>query len=125
MWTTAQRPPIDSTVAATEQRRIGRIFMWSSIGEGVGIFVIIKILANVGMADRYMSGMALAVGIHFIPIALGIPYRPYIWLASMMIVLAGIGLVIPSPQLAALFVGCGAAMLQWLTAFQGISKVVN
>jgi hypothetical protein len=106
-------PRQSSAVSAAESKRVGRIYMWSSIGEGIGIFLIVNILANVGLADRFMAGIALAVGLHFIPPAVLIPRRGDLCLAAVLLVVAAVGFAIPSAPHAALFVGVMGALTLW------------
>lgn len=87
--------------------------MWSSIGEGIGIFIAINVLLNIGMADRFMAGIALVVGLHFIPIALKVPGRIYSFLAAILVAISVIGFAIPSPSYAALCVGGMSAVTFW------------
>lgn len=102
-----------SAVPADERKRAGRIYMWSSIGEGVGIFIAINVLLNLGMADRYMAGIAIVVGLHFIPIALKLPRISDLFLTAIFMVIGLLGFFIPSAPHAALFVGCMSAATLW------------
>ncbi|MBN8500338.1 MAG: hypothetical protein J0M19_04205 [Sphingomonadales bacterium] len=94
--------------------------MWSSIGEGVGIFIIINVLINMHMADRVMAGIALVVGLHFIPIGLKVPTRVALLLAAAMLVISVAGFSIPSAECAALFVGCAGAVTLWAAVIAAI-----
>ena len=118
-----QQKPAQSFFPLSEQKRIGRVFMWSSIGEGIGIFFVINILANVGMADRYMAGIALIVGLHFIPIAWGVPMRIAFVQAAILLALSAAGFLITSPSHAALIVGFGGAATLWFAAVASIVKL--
>lgn len=113
-WILRNRPPLQ-TLPSANQARIGRIFMWSSIGEGIGIFVAINVLANIGLADRLMAGIALVVGLHFIPPALLVPRRSYFAVAMAMVATSVAGFLIPSAQIAALVVGVLGAITLWTT----------
>ena len=123
VWRFLKQEPAQSLAPLAEQKRIGRIFMWSSIAEGVGIFIIINILANVGMADRYMAGIALIVGLHFLPVAFGVPMRIAFFLAATLLALSAVGFLIPSPSHAALIVGFGGAATLWVAVMASIIKV--
>lgn len=113
IWLNQQQRREPSPMPANEQKRIGRVFMWSSIGEGVGIFVVLNILINAGLADRFMAGVALVVGLHFIPIGLKVPMKVALLLAAVLFTISVVGFVIPSPEYAALFVGCAGAITLW------------
>jgi hypothetical protein len=113
IWLNQRQKCEPSELSAEEEKRIGRVFMWSSIGEGVGIFLIINILINVGLADRVMAGIALVVGLHFIPIGLKVPMKIALLIAGMMVATSIAGFAIASPQNASLFVGCAGALTLW------------
>ena len=75
----------------------GRVMMWSSMGEGVGLFVVANALANFGHQEMLLPAMALVVGLHFIPIAYWAPFRQLYVLAAV-IILGGItGLLVDQP----------------------------
>ena len=46
-----------------------RAIMWSSIGEGIGLFLASSIVINLHRPDLLLPSMALVVGLHFLPIA--------------------------------------------------------
>ncbi len=76
----------------------GRVMAWSSIGEGVGLFIVVKLLANLGHDELLLPAMALVVGIHFIPIAYWAPFRPLYMLAAAIILGGIVGLSIHQPE---------------------------
>ena len=51
--------------------------MWSSIGEGVGLFAAAQLTISLGHRELLLPAMALVVGLHFLPIALAVPFRPF------------------------------------------------
>ena len=113
IWLSYRQKQAPSLFPAAEQKRLARVFMWSSIGEGIGIFIVINVLVNLGMADRFMAGIALVVGLHFIPIALKVPGRIYSLLTVILVAISVIGFAIPSPPYAALCVGGMCALTFW------------
>src|SRR4051812_39525372 len=50
-------------------RQAERVIMWSSIGEGVGLFLVANIVINLGHRELLLPAMAVVVGLHFLPIA--------------------------------------------------------
>jgi hypothetical protein len=96
----------------------GRVMLWSSIGEGVGLFVVANLLTNTGHAALLLPAMALVVGLHFLPIAYGVPFPPLYTLAVTMIVAGVIGLLIVQPAGGAFagFVAAGALAVASLAA---------
>ncbi len=75
----------------------GRVMMWSSIGEGVALFLVNQLAMGLGRPDLILPAMALVVGLHFVPIAYWAPFRPLYALAAV-IVLGGLaGLLLRQP----------------------------
>lgn len=101
------RPQID-------QKRIGRLIMiWSAV-EGAGIFIAVNIVLNINRPDLIMAAICAVVGMHFIPLARGMPQRSYYVTGLAMLALAFGGFVAPrivSPSV----IGLGAAVVLWLT----------
>ena len=104
------------SLSPAESKKVGRIIMWSSIGEGIAIFAATQILTSIGMTDRFMAGIALAVGGHFVPIGIGLKSRPYLFLATVLLTLGLLGFLIASPRSAALAVGYASAAALWIMA---------
>lgn len=71
--------------------------MWSSIGEGVGLFPAANIVMNLHRPDLLLPSMALVVGLHFLPIAFAGNFRPFYALGTALIVAAILGFVIKAP----------------------------
>ena len=77
----------------TEKRAI----MWSSIGEGVGLFLAANIVMNMHRPDFLLPSMALVVGLHFLPIAFAAGFRPF-YVPGMALILAAImGFIVKAP----------------------------
>src|SRR2546423_7828230 len=71
-----------------DRGRIGRgVGIWSAV-EGVAILVAVNVLRNLGLADAIGPAIAIIVGLHFLPLARGIPVRLY-YATGAAIVLAG------------------------------------
>jgi len=71
-----------------------RAIMWSSIGEGVGLFLASNIVLNLQRPDLLLPSMALVVGLHFLPIAYAGGFRPFYALGTALIVAAVAGFVV-------------------------------
>ncbi len=106
----------------SEDERIGRVIMWSSAAEGLGIFLAVNVLRNVGMAERVMSGIAAVVGLHFLPMARLIPFPRFYALAAALLVIAATSILM-SPGAGALVAGVGAATALWLAAALALMPV--
>lgn len=74
-----------------------RAIMWSSIGEGVGLFLVANIVINLHRPDLLLPSMALVVGLHFLPIALAAGFRPYFVLGTALIGASIMGFLMGAP----------------------------
>jgi hypothetical protein len=77
--------------------RQSRITMWSSIAEGVGLFVAANLVTNLGHRELLLPAMALVVGLHFLPMGFGFPYRPYSVLGLALLAAAALGFTLTAP----------------------------
>ena len=102
-----------------------KAIMWSSVAEGIGLFLAANIVINVHRPDLLLPSMALVVGLHFLPIAFAAPFRPFYLLASVLILAAVLGFILPAPSggevagfaaAAALWVASCTAVLREFTA---------
>lgn len=59
--------------------------MWSTIGEGIGLFLASNIVINLHRPDLLLPSMALVVGLHFLPIALATHLRPFSVLGAALL----------------------------------------
>ncbi|MBS1051728.1 hypothetical protein JK190_14365 [Gluconobacter japonicus] len=75
-----------------------RAIMWSSIGEGIGLFLASNIVINLHRPDLLLPSMALIVGLHFLPIAFAAGFRPFYVLGTALIVAAAVGFVMGAPM---------------------------
>ena len=48
-------------------RRATRVILWSSFGEGLGLFIVANVVINLGHPEILLPVMALVVGVHFLP----------------------------------------------------------
>ena len=93
-------------------KRAETITLWSSIGEGLGLFLAANLVMNIGRPDLLMPAMALVVGLHFLPMGFGIPFRPFLVLGGALLVAALAGMVISAPTGPAVS-GFAAAIVLW------------
>lgn len=77
--------------------RAGRVIMWSSIGEGIGLLVASTIVTNLHRPDLLLPAMALIVGLHFLPMAWVIPFRPFAVLGGALLLAAALGFGFAQP----------------------------
>jgi hypothetical protein len=60
------------------QRRAGRIFLWTGVAEGLGIFLAVNVVVNLGHPQWQWAAMMAVVGLHFLPLADAFGYRPHV-----------------------------------------------
>ena len=100
------------------RKRIGRTVMIWSFVEGLAIFAGVNVLQNIGHTDWTVALVAVVVGLHFFPLAIGLRV-PLYWATGLgMLGVAAAGLVlVPAgvTQDAAIGIGCAAVL--YLTAF--------
>jgi hypothetical protein len=95
--------------------RVGKVVaIWSSI-EGIALFVTANVLVKVHRPDLMLPLGAIVVGLHFFPLARGIPVRLY-YATAAGLVIVGIGAVIVPAADRAMMAGMGAAVVLWATA---------
>ncbi len=92
-----------------------RVFMWSSIGEGIALFLASNIVINLHRPDLLLPSMALVVGLHFLPIAFVVSFRPFYWLGGALVVVAMASFFVGAPAGGAL-AGLLAAGILWLAS---------
>jgi hypothetical protein len=101
--------------------RAGRVIMWSSIGEGVGLFVAANLVMNLHRPELLLPAMALVVGLHFLPIAYAAPFRPFYALGGALILAAIAGFILHGPA-AGSVAGLTAAVALWTAATLAIRR---
>ena len=101
--------------------RTARAIMWSSIGEGVGLFLAANIVINLHRPELLLPAMALIVGLHFLPIAYAASFPPFYMLGAALIVAAVAGSVVHAPMGGAI-AGLAAASGLWLAAAAAVRR---
>lgn len=104
-----------------DRSHVGRLVaIWSSV-EGVAIFVAANILVNLHMAERLLPTMAIIVGLHFLPLARGIPARIYYGSGAALILVGAAGWLLPAGD-APLITGLLAAATLWVSALASAKR---
>jgi hypothetical protein len=99
----------------TPSPRAERAIMWSSIGEGLGLFIASNLAINLHRPDLLLPAMALVVGLHFLPIALAAAFRPFLLLGAALILAALAGFVLAAPA-NGVVAGLSATGALWIAA---------
>jgi len=117
-WATRQP---SAPVPEAEQARIGRLVgIWSAV-EGVAIFAGVTVCQNIGAAHAIPPVIAIIVGLHFLPLARGIPVSAY-YGTALALIATGVGVLLwlpPSHQLPA--TGWLAAVILWVSCVELVS----
>ena len=74
-----------------------KVLVWSSIGEGIGIFLASNIVTNLQRPDLFLPSIALVVGLHFFPTAYSASFRPFYALGGFLLLAAFIGFLVTGP----------------------------
>jgi len=115
-------PKLTSEADLAEEKRAGKWFGIIFGGEGLGIFVGINIVVNLGYPDLVIPTIALVVGLHFFPLAKVFKRTIDYYLASWATLIAVLGFVftlnkILPVNLVMAFVGIGIAVATSLYGF--------
>lgn len=107
--------------AYAPSRKAGQIISWASAAEGVGIPIVALTLANTGHADATLPGIALVVGLHFIPMAWAIPFKPFFACAALLVCAAIVGFTLRQPVGSSVS-GYVAAITLWGASIAAINR---
>ena len=86
-------PKVTSAADLAEEKRMGKWFGIIFGAEGLGIFVGINIVINLGYPDLVIPTIALVVGLHFFPLAKVFKRTVDYYLASWATLVAILGFV--------------------------------
>jgi hypothetical protein len=108
-------PKLESEADKAEGKRAGKWFGIIFGAEGLGIFVAINVVVNLGHADLTIPAIALVVGLHFYPLAKIFKRTIDYYLATWTTIIAIIAIVlilkkVYPPANVDAFVGIGTAM---------------
>jgi hypothetical protein len=101
--------------------RAEKAIMWSSIGEGLGLFAAGQTVMSIHRPELLLPAMALVVGLHFLPIAWSGPFRPFYLLGGALILAAILGFSIASPT-GGTIAGLGGALGLWTAAVAAVVR---
>lgn len=92
---------------------VGRLVgIWSAV-EGVAIFVAANVCINIGAREAIAPVIAIIVGLHFLPLARGIPLPLYYATGAALVALGLAALLFPGPERG--LTGLGAAVILWVS----------
>ena len=99
----------------------GRGIMWSTIGEGAGLFIAANLVMNLHRPELLLPAMMLVVGLHFLPIAHAAAFQPFMALGAALILCAFAGAIM-GPRYGSEVAGTGAACGLWLAAIMALRR---
>lgn len=105
----------------TTKPRAGRIIAAASAAQGAGIPVVALALTNTGHSDLVVPGIALVVGLHFLPMAYAIPFRPFYILAVLLLLGAATGMLVHQPA-GSVIAGIGASGVLWVASALALAR---
>ena len=98
-----------------------RVIMWSSIAEGIGLFIAANLVINLHHPEYLLPAMALVVGLHFLPMAWAAAFAPFYLLGGALILAAAAGFILAAP-LGGELSGGAAALSLWLAASLAVAR---
>lgn len=102
-------------------QKVERAIMWSSIAEGVGLFLAANIVINLHHPELLLPAMALVVGLHFLPIAYAASFRPFYILGAALTAAAVAGFILGAPT-GGTVAGLMAALGLWIAATLAVRR---
>ena len=105
-------------------KRAGRVILWSTIGEGVGLLLAANLVIDLGHRELLLPVSALVVGLHFLPMAYAIPFQPFYWLGLTLLLAATIGFAL-SETVGGTIAGSTAAAALWVAAVLAVRRDVG
>ena len=94
--------------------RAKKVLGWAFGIEMIAIFVATTALGHFGAQAYVMAAAAAIVGLHFVPLAIGLPAPAYYATGGLLVLAAAIGLMLPEPA-RDLSISVTAAMILWGT----------
>lgn len=98
-----------------------KVIMWSSIGEGVGLFAAAQLTMSLGHPELLLPAMAIVVGLHFVPIGRATAFMPFYLLGAALLAAGALGFVAPAPAGGEVSGFAGAAAL-WIASVLAVRR---
>jgi len=102
--------------ALPSRRRASRIFNIANTVQWIAIFVAVQVLAHFGLSGWIVPAIIFIVGLHFLPLAYALAWRPHYMTGGALMLLAVVYPLL-APAGPASPVGClGAGLILWISA---------
>ena len=75
-----------------------KVVQWVTIGEGIGILIAINVANNLGHPELKLAAIALVAGLHFLPMAYGVPFWQFYVLGVALVCTSILGMYMPQPM---------------------------
>lgn len=86
----ANRSALAASASSPQRRRIARIFHWVNGGQWLLIVVLANVLNSIGMGAWTVPMIIAVVGLHFLPLAAVMRYRPHYVSGLALLLLAAV-----------------------------------
>ena len=97
------------------------VLRWSAI-EVIGIIIAVRVLTILHRPDAIFAAVALIVGLHFLPLARGMPARVYHATAIGLVLAGAGGMLLPVAQ-HAVVIGWAGAVILWATMIARVAEL--
>ncbi len=116
----ASRVPARARTAA-DAKRIGRLIGTWTVIQGIAIFATFALSPKLGFPDAAVPILAIIVGLHFLPLARGIPMPVYYATGLAMIVVGTVALLLPAAD-RYLATGIPCAIILWTSCIALVQR---
>jgi len=103
--------------------RVARVIKRATMFESVGIPLVCAGLGISGHPGLALAGIALVVGLHFLMMGWGIPFRPF-WVIGLALLAAAAAGFLLAPPAGAAVAGLASAVALWAAAGLALSRPV-
>lgn len=112
----ANRPALTMSASTPERRRAARIFRWVNAGQWMLIVVLANVLNHAGLRAWVVPMIIAVVGLHFLPLAAVMRYRPHYVSGLALLLLAAVFPLVARNGPASGVGPLGAGLILWLSA---------
>lgn len=121
LWTGVRRARVAPEVMAAfkttpPHRRGQRVFLWTNIGQWLGVFIGVNVLNNTGLGTWAMPLVVMIVGLHMFPLAWAFHNRPHLVTGTALVLLAITGPFIAAGGPADTVISAWTGLILWLSA---------
>ena len=99
-----------------QAKKIGRAFNWINGAQWVLVIILSNVLRNTGLGHWVVSMIIAVVGLHFLPLAVVMGYRPHYVTGLALVVLAIVSPFVASAGAQSEFGLFGAGLVLWASA---------